>query len=470
MITGMRKSTSFKFLMLLVFSCGTLALEPIDRSTSHSKLELDKAKEHHERFFDIDRSGTLTFSLENNIISSQNCFHNMENNTKNCTTFLYEIGENYTRKKCEIITNYFENTADNYTKIKSVDPSTIISFIFSRHIGHNPEERLFVSLITNLEEGSLDCASFYSTIDVPKTKWANKEYPTVLTYGNHVDLFYSYSDTQAVIHESTYDEKVNNTEFKEIYYKQGLINISNMDQLKPLAWSDYKKVGYINFSRKQMSVTTYVKKNTFSVEMIDQLDLKNAGLQDAEDMQVVVTEFNSLVSLTSIIKKKSLLVVVDKDLIFKKPITVDLVANVKQVRIYYSDLRKSFYLLQSECQNNNRNCRVFSQKLDNDASPIGKNEFIANLDTADCDLVDFNVIKPNDYLAHICKKHLIYGSNKSINYFILKATDPTRIVPNTISENLSYLGPSEIWEYHFNEYKRLMDIEKKIAYKQNAKM
>ena len=58
-----RKSSAFKFLVLLVLNCGVLALEPVDPSSLESKLELAKAKEPHEKFFDIDESGTISYSL-----------------------------------------------------------------------------------------------------------------------------------------------------------------------------------------------------------------------------------------------------------------------------------------------------------------------------------------------------------------------------------------------------------------------
>ena len=213
-------------------------------------------------------------------------------------------------------------------------------------------------------------------------------------------------------------------------------------------------------SKKHSTLTIYVPRGSNSLKLADQLNLQDKDFSNPQDIRVAKNGFYYLVAITSISKNKILLVTVDKDLKFKQQKIIGLIPTVKQVRIYYSKLKDSFYLLQSECQDENRNCRVISQKIDNHAKPMGKNERIVELDTADCELIDFNVLRPNDRLVYVCKKNLSFGHQKSIDYLVLKAMDLTEdALFNDIELNLSYLGPSEIWDCHVDEYKRLLEIK-----------
>ena len=476
----MNKSAVLKILILFVFYKSASTSPQKQPSVPFSIIALAEAVQPHIEFFDmykkIYENSTMKYSLENNAISSAICFEDSKSDHRKCTLSFYDIGQNLTHKICNSSIGLIMHAKREDSELMTVDSNSAIlhhewTILKNKKVTH---KGLHVDLRTYITSDK--CSEVFTNIYLPKMKWESTNKPIIATYKNHIEIFYEHSNTQAQIYQTKYDKEVKKkikNPVKEIKYENGLISIHDIDQLKPIVRSNSDKIGYINFSKKQMVVTSYLKVDKFYAKEIDHLDLKNNELDNAEEMQVAESDSNSIIALTSIAKKKILLLVVNEDLKFKQKSPIDLMPKATRIRIYYSNLNESFYLLQSECQSKNRICRILSKKIYNDANPIINSEVVVKLDTADCDLTDFNVLKPSDYLAYVCKKNFSYGSQKNIEYYLLKATGLSEnSVQNTYLVNLNYLESTEIWENHVNEYSKLLDIKKyneAIIYQQDKK-
>ena len=475
----MIKSAFIDLTILLIISCAVTGQEFFKQNTKNGVHDDDFR--YHEEFFNKIRNTKMKYSFKKNpsykgyyySFSTVSCFDH-KNQTRECTTATvnYDSGSfiNFCNHSIQISNYQAKETEVSTFAYNGIILTTLLK---SKEIGI-----VFLDIIYAKPDAYTNCKKFnHQRIEVGESMWNNNKNPIILqTDYDLYEIFYESRDGSTIL-KTTITTGIVYETFKmfpqyswqdvdEIYSLPSYFKKIPTHDKKEESSYEFIQLGYTVLTKNFSELNCYNFDTNRKLDFYGKLSLNDDHALNVEDFQIYGDGDEWVVSLTSFKEQKSQLLLIDwRSMTITKNKLVNLEPNVFKVRFPYSQEHK-VHFFQSQCQFETKRCRILHQFVDLESGLIANNKVVAEINATDCMITDFYLKfhekiqsgKPNT-IMYICKKHVSFGSENSIDYLFLRNAYPLNgpiVHTHEFSLNLNFLGDSKILEFHESEYKKLL--------------
>ena len=464
MITKARK-TSILIILIIFFTNNVPTaflenIEPISESILMNPALIEQIKSH-ENVFAMNNNTKVKWFINDfsDTMTTLTCTDHPENETRECTVAILE-NENFENNNWKGFCKFTMNFTDYENKDTEITTASTERFtlILTTLLKSKKSKDVFADV--NYIGNSIDCQNLQNF----------KHKIDALMWEGSYKLKVSLEGTRNYLTTNVYLKSLR--KITPFYYDEiDIFEIKYLDRLHKLyidqnfdrTNSIYSRNNlYPRLSSKVLILTNdldlyYFVKSYNYYQVSWRISLTDFQIANPKDIQIYMLHRGRtiLVVSTSIKNKVTQLIAFERESAqIKWTKKIHLQSRVKKVQVNHR-LGERLDILQN--QYHTGKSRIFLETFDEDGVVLEKNRLISkDISNTDCIPLEFYLSETN--LIYVCKRHVTFANNKSIDYFLLRATDLENGGEIIFSKNLNYLENSGVLEYHENEYKKLLNI------------